>query len=135
MKKSLLLAVLFISVFMFSSFAQKQGTITIKTSYTGIVDGYDHINKTMIYVDGNLAGESSEMIQSKPNSFTVTVPRGEHDIRIINMAKYEGNWEEHTKVNEYSLDALYEGSVNLKKKLTVNLVFDIDKEMTIAKVK
>jgi hypothetical protein len=135
MKKSILLVTLFISLFAFSASAQKQGTITVKTSYTGIVDGYDHINKTMIYVDGSLAGESSELVQSKPNSFTVTVPRGEHDIRIINMANYEGKWEEHTKENEYSLDALYEGSVNLKKKLTVNLVFDIDKEMTIAKVK
>jgi hypothetical protein len=51
------------------------------------------------------------------------------------MAYYEGTWEEHTVANEYSLDALYEGEVSLKKKLTLDLVFDIDKEVTIAKLK
>jgi hypothetical protein len=118
MKKSLLLLTLFVSIFMLGAYAEKKGTITVKTSYTGIVEGYDHVNKTVLYVDGKLAAESSEQVQSKPNSFSVTVP-----------------WEEHTIANEYSLDALYEGSVNVKKKLTVNLVFDIDQEKTLAKVK
>ncbi len=89
----------------------------------------------MVNIDGELAGETSELVQSKPNSCTVKVPRGSHSIRVVNMAYYEGDWEEHTIANEYSLDALYEGSINLKKKLTLNLVFDIDKETTIAKLK
>jgi hypothetical protein len=135
MKKSLLLLTLFVSIFMLGAYAEKKGTITVKTSYTGIVEGYDHVNKTVLYVDGKLAAESSEQVQSKPNSFSVTVPRGKHEIRIVNMAKFEDTWEEHTIANEYSLDALYEGSVNVKKKLTVNLVFDIDQEKTLAKVK
>ena len=118
-----------------SSAAQKKGTIVVNASYKGIVEGYDHINKTMVYIDGELAGETSELVQSKPNSCSVTVPRGNHTIRVVNMAYYEGNWEEHTIANEYSLNALYEGSIELKKKLTLDLVFDIDKETTIAKLK
>lgn len=135
MKKSLLLLAFFVSVLALSSVAQKKGTIVVNASYKGIVDGYDHINKTMVYVDGELAGETSELVQSKPNSCSVSVPRGNHSIRVVNMAYYEGNWEEHTIANEYSLDALYEGSIELKKKLTIDLVFDIDKETTIAKLK
>lgn len=121
-------------MFTLCSFAQKQGTITVNARYTGIVDGYDHINKTMVYVDGMLAGETTEQLQSKANSCSVTVNKGNHSIRIINMANYEGNWEEHTIANEYSIDALYEGEIKLKKELTINLVFDITAERTIASV-
>jgi len=135
MKNSLLMLTLILSMFTISSLAQKTGIITVNTSYTGVLDGYDHINKTMVYIDGKLAGETSEQLQSKPNSCSITVERGTHDIRIVNMANYEGNWEEHTITNEYSLDALYEGEIKLKKELTINLVFDITEEKTIAEVK
>lgn len=135
MKKSILLFSLFISLLTLGAQAQKKGTITVNAKYTGIVDGYDHINKTVVYVDGVQAGETPELVQSKPNSCSVTVTRGEHNVRIVNLAYYEGTWEEHTIANEYSLDALYEGSVNVKKKLTIDLVFDIENEKTLAKVK
>lgn len=135
MKKSFLFIALAISIFTFGAHAQKKGTITVNASYKGIIEGYDHVNKTVVYVDGVQVGETSEQVQSKPNSCKVSVPRGKHDLRIVNLAYYEGTWEEHTIENEYSLDALYEGTVNLKKKLTVNLVFDIEKETTTAKLK
>jgi len=135
MKKSFLLIALIISIFTFNAYSQKRGTITVNASYKGIIEGYDHMNKTVVFVDGVKVGETSKQLQSKPNSCKVSVPRGKHDLRIINMAYYEGSWEEHTIANEYSLDALYEGPVNLKKKLTVNLVFDIEKEITEAKLK
>lgn len=134
MKKTILLITLVISMFTYSAFAKKQGIITINTRYAGIVDGYDHKSKTMVYVDGNLVSETSEQVQSKPNSCSVSIPRGKHVIRIVNMAYYQDKWEEHTIENEYSLDALYEGGIKLKKKLTINLVFDITKEKTIAKL-
>ncbi|MBK7030182.1 MAG: hypothetical protein IPH45_13680 [Bacteroidales bacterium] len=118
-----------------AAMAQKTGKITIKTKYTGIVEGYDHTNKTQLYVDGKLAGESSQGLESVQSDFTVSIPRGKHSIRIINLALYEGNWEEHTKENNYSIDALYESDINLKKKMTIDLTFDIEKEETRAKVK
>jgi hypothetical protein len=135
MKKNILLLTLMISLFTLCSYAQKDGVIIVNASYTGVQDGYDHINKTMVYVDGRLAGETSEMVQSKPNSCSITVERGTHDIRIVNMANYEGNWEEHTITNEYSLDATYEGEIKVKKELTINLVFDITEEKTFVTFK
>jgi hypothetical protein len=134
MRKSYLLLTLIISLLTIGAVAQKTGIIRVNTSYTGVLDGYDHINKTMVYVDGMLAGETSEQLQSIPNSCSVSASKGTHSIRIINMANYEGNWEEHTIANEYSIDALYEGEIKLKKEVTISLVFDISEEKTIANV-
>jgi len=135
MKKSVLFFALIVTMFSSGAYAQKQGTLTINTKYVGIVEGYDHMNKTDIYLDGNLVGSTTSQLQSKPNSFKVSADQGKHAIRIVNMAYYQGNWEEHTIANEYSLDALYEGEIDLKKKLTVNLVFDIEKEETFTTFK
>ncbi|HPT13538.1 MAG TPA: hypothetical protein PK796_02030 [Bacteroidales bacterium] len=134
MKKVLLLS-LFAALIVTSVSAQKMGLITVNTSFKGIIEGYDHINKTQLYIDGNLAGESAQGLESVPVSFSVKVPQGTHQVRVINLALYEGTWEEHTKDLSYSLDALYEGQIKLKKKLTIDLVFDIEKETTSATVK
>jgi len=134
MKKNILLLVLIFSMCTLVVNAQKKGSVTVNTMFTGILDGYDHINKTMVYVDGKLECETSELPQSRSNSCTFTLPRGRHKLRIINMAKYDGKWEEHTYENKYSLDALYEGKMKLRKKFTINLVFDITKEKTFAKL-
>ncbi|HOW30292.1 MAG TPA: hypothetical protein PLP88_01895 [Bacteroidales bacterium] len=134
MKKLLLLTLVF-GFFGLAAQAQKTGIITVNTSFKGIIEGYDHINKTQLYIDGQLAGESPQGLESIPLSFNVIASQGKHQVRVINLALYEGNWEEHTKDLNYSLDALYEGEIQLKKKLKINLVFDIEKEATIAKVK
>jgi hypothetical protein len=135
MRQKLLLSTLFISLFAISTFAQKTGILTVNASYKGVLEGYDHICKTMVYIDGMLAGETSEQIQSVPNSCIIAVAQGKHNIRIVNMSNYEGNWEEHTITNEYSIDALYESEIKLKKELTINLVFDITEEKTFADLK
>ncbi len=135
MKKSLLLAALFAILLTGSAFSQKTGKLTINTKYVGIVEGYDHLNKTQLYVDGKLMGESESKLESQPLSFSVKLPRGKHDVKILNLAFYEGNWEEHTIANNYSVDALYEGSIELKKKKSISLIFDIDKAATEVKIK
>jgi len=133
--KKLLLLTLFAGLLTGALQAQKKGVITVNTSFAGIIEGYDHINKTQLYIDGNLAGESSQGLESVPNSFSVTLLQGTHNLRIVNLALYEGSWEEHTKNGGYSLDALYEKEIKLKKKMKIDLVFDIDKEETRVNVK
>jgi len=132
MKKTLLLFTLIISLFLTDANAQRKGTITVNARFSGILDGYDLMNKTVVYIDGRIAGETTEQLQSKPNSCSITVPRGKHRLRIVNMAKNDGKWEEHTFANNYSIDALYESKVRLRKKQTINLVFDITREKTSA---
>lgn len=134
MKKILFISVITLTM-SFVVNAQKSGLLTINTSYKGIIEGYDHINKTQLYIDGNLAGESSQGLQSVPNSFSVRLSQGDHRVRIVNLAFYENNWEEHTKNLGYSLDAFYEGQIKLKKKMTISLVFDIGKETTEVTIK
>ena len=109
--------------------------LTIYTRFTGIIEGYDLNTKTVIYMDGNLVGETTEQLQSEPNSCSVNLRRGKHTLRIVNMARCNGKWEEHTYKNNYSIDALYETKIKLKKRMTINLLFDISKEKTFATLK
>ena len=128
MKKLLLLS--FVFLLAGATFAQKKGTITVICKYTGIVEGYDHVNKNIVFIDGHEVAASAEALQSVESKIVVKTTRGKHSIKVMNMALYEGNWEEHTKDNEYSVDAFYEGEINLKKKLKIELTFDIATETT-----
>lgn len=135
MKKSLTLTALLLCLFIITVSAQKTGKITVNTKFIGIVEGYDHTCKTQVFVDGTLAGESAEAPESQAASVSVTVPRGSHEIYAVNLASYEGKWEEHTIENNYSIDAFYKGTVKVKKKVSINLAFDIDKVTTDVKIK
>jgi hypothetical protein len=116
-------------VFFFVSIACWAQTATLTTTFKfiNIEEGYDHMCKTQVWVDGALAGESPEVLESKGSSFKVEVPYGEHQVRIINLALYEGVWEEHTIENDYSIDCSWEGSQTFGKKgASAYLLFDID---------
>ncbi len=107
--------------------AEKLVKLTVKWSFENIVEGYDHDTKTELYVDGNLVATSTVTKESKPNSVSTDVTPGMHQVRIVNYAMYEGNWEVHSISNNYSIDCLYEEYINCKKKKnTVVLVFDIN---------
>lgn len=132
--KKLILLIAVIALPLFSAIA-KDVTIEVNYSFKNIAEGYDHKNITKIFVDGELIATSTEELESKPNSVSCKVTKGNHDIRIINYALYNGEFEEHTKDNNYSIDAIYEFSKDFKKKKTkVTLVFDVDKS-TIVKIK
>lgn len=107
--------------------AKKPSKLIIDVKFENIEVGYDHLCKTKVFVDGELVATSSEKLQSKPNKITVNVPPGEHTVRVVNYALYEGNWEEHTIENNYSIDCLHEFNHHfLKRKYKLKLVFDID---------
>ena len=116
--------------------APKEKTVTLTVSYEfkGIVDGYDHENKTELYVDGQLVATSTVKKESEKNSVSAVVSKGKHDIKVINYALYEGVWEEHTIANNYSQDCKYETSINVtKKKSKIKLLFDIDNGTKLVK--
>lgn len=113
---------------------EKMVNLTVKYSFTGIVEGYDHDCKTELYVDGKLAATSTVEKESKPNYVTASVTKGSHEIKVVNYALYEGVWEEHTIANNYSQDCIYTQTVNCKKKSnTVKLLFDIDNGTKLVK--
>lgn len=109
------------------SFAQ-DGQLSVTFKFVNIVEGYDHICKTQVWVDGNMVGESKEVKESVGTTFNVNVPTGSHDVRIVNLALYEGSWEEHTVENQYSIDCLFQGNVNFKPKNKFFMLCDIDSQ-------
>lgn len=100
--------------------------LVVQWSFANIQDGYDHDNRMDVYVDGAKLAESEVAAQSAGGRLVVTVPPGEHEVRVVSMALYEGNWEEHTVANDYSIDCEWSDTVSGGEKEKVRLVFDID---------
>jgi hypothetical protein len=115
--------------------SDKTCKLTVNWKFEGVIDGYDHDNKMVLYVDGEEVGESTVKKETEPNSHVFLVPKGQHDIKIVNYAMYEGEWEEHSVENKYSLDCMFEENLTLKKKCTIDLEFDITNEETKSMVK
>lgn len=114
------------------TFAQ---TVPLKVTFKflNIVEGYDHDCKTEVFIDGVSVGESPTVKESKGCSFPVNVSTGNHDIKVVNYALYEGNWEEHSVENNYSIDCTWEeSSHNFKKESKLFLVYDIDSQAFVA---
>lgn len=110
----------------------KKAKIVVKFSFDNIEEGYDHDNKTEVYIDGKLVGTSTVKRESKKNSVKVTTTKGNHEVRIVNYAYYEGNWEEHTIANNYSQDFIYSANMNITKGCTkIKLLFDVDNGMQV----
>lgn len=104
-----------------------QAKLTISFKFENIVEGYDHTCRTQVFIDGELVGTSPEVLESKGATFSVEVPKGKHDLVVMNQALYEGTWEDHTIGNNYSIDCSYEEvEFKFKKKHVLKLVFDID---------
>lgn len=109
------------------AFAQNT-TLTVNFKFLHLVEGYDHKCKAVVYIDGEEVGQSTEENESVTREFKVQVPNGSHDIKVMNFAYYEGEWEEHTVENEYSIDCSFEESDHAfdGKAQKLYLVHDID---------
>ena len=106
---------------------QAQTKLTINFKFLNIVEGYDHTSRTQVFVDGELLATSEEFLESKGGKMKVVIPKGKHDVLVMNQALYEGEWENHTIENNYSIDCLYEeAGMKRGKKATLTLIFDID---------
>lgn len=106
-----------------------QSTLTVKWSFVGIVEGYDHDNKCIVWLNGDNVGESDVTKESEPNSITINVARGKFNLEVINYALYEGEWEKHLIENDYSIDCNYVSKKKVKlgkEPVTLTLTFDIN---------
>lgn len=123
MKKLTGIALFFLAVM--AGYAQTT-SLTVNFIFTNVEEGYDHDTQARVSIDGEVVAESAVTPQSKGNTFKVEVPKGEHQLQIMNWALYEGKWEEHTVENGYSIDASYETKHKFKKSEKLFLVFDLD---------
>ncbi len=120
----------FLAVLFAGTFAAAQ-TVPLQVifKFNNIVEGYDHNCKAEVFVDGTSVGVSAVVKESKGTVFTVDVPAGTHAIKVVNFAEYEGNWEEHSIENNYSIDCTFEEQAHrFKKKNKLYLVYDIDSQ-------
>jgi len=131
MKSALLVLSLFSCM---TLMAGKTVKLTIKWAFENVQEGYDHENKMLVYIDGKSVGESSVFQETEKGTYELEVPKGKHEVKIHNYSLYEGKWDIHTKANNYSVDAFYEGTINMTANTTVNMVFDINSETTDVKI-
>ncbi|MDH4472958.1 MAG: hypothetical protein QE487_10135 [Fluviicola sp.] len=108
--------------------AAKTVTVTVKWTFEEVVEGYDHDNKILVFIDGKSVGESQVFKESAKASYSFEVPKGKHSIKIVDYSFYEGKWDIHTKENQYSVDAFYEADINFTANTTINMLFNVDKE-------
>lgn len=109
----------------FSAGAAEYVNLTINYTISGTQGGFDHLTKMRVYIDGNEAGDNTPKKQSLANSITVEVSKGNHTIKAVLLAKNENIWEERTIDNNYSLDCIYEKSMNFTADKSIDLVFDL----------
>lgn len=137
MKLSTLILLTFLSVNNgHSQSKEKEITFTVDWVFVNVIDGYDHNSKMLIYLDGMLVHESSVSPQSKKNSIEITVPKGKHVIEVVNYAFYNGEWQKHTKRNDFSVDAFYKDKLDFRKKpRQLWMLFDINTEEAMIRLK
>jgi hypothetical protein len=110
---------------------KSQPTLTIEFTFTGIVDSCDYLNRINVFIDGEKFATSTEKKQSEANSVTLTVKKGKHKIKVIDEVLFQNKWEEQTLANNYNIDAIYESEIQVKKSMTINLLFDLDKGVSV----
>jgi hypothetical protein len=125
--KKLLLLTFTLVFFAMSAMAGKATTLTVEYLFYNINEGYDHVSKGKLYIDGNLVHETDEHLESELQKFTIKTTPGNHDILLEMWSLYEGEWELHTVDNNYSIDCIVDDTFKLKpgkNKLVVK--FDLD---------
>jgi hypothetical protein len=106
-------------------------TVTIKFTFAGIVDSCDYINRINIFIDSVKIVTSSEKKQSEPNMVTFSIKKGKYKIKIVDEVFFQGKWEEQTIINDYNIDAIYESEIQIKENTIINLLFDLDKGVSV----
>jgi len=105
--------------------------LTIKFTFNGIVDSCNYINKIDVFIDGEKLVTSTEKKQSETNSVSLKIKKGKYKIKIVDEVFFLGKWEEQTIANNYNIDAIYESNLRINGNTNINLLFDLDKGVSI----
>ncbi len=105
--------------------------VTIKFTFTGIVDSCDYINRINVYINEVKLATSSEKKQSEANSVTFSIKKGKYKLKVTDEVLFQGKWEEQTILNNYNIDAVLETEIEVKGNTSINMIFDLDKGVSI----
>ena len=112
---------------------QKPAKLKVTYKFENIVEGYDHQTKTEVYVDNKLVSTSSEHKQSTPTTINVKTTRGMHNVKVVNYAYYNGQWEERSIANGYSTEGTVTKDWLLKKKNALEITYDLNQPDPVVK--
>lgn len=120
------------SIFLYSCSAsstvkEKTYDLSIEYSFDGIKEGYDHLTKLIVSINGEVADTSTKKYQSKVNSLLLSLPAGEHTIKAECLAFYDGFWEPHLRNNGYNVDCVYETRIIMTENKNMKILFDLEK--------
>jgi len=113
-------------VLLFLSAHSKEHLVILEWKFNGIEVGYDHLNRSKIYIDGKELPVSNSVHQSEWGSYQLKLTKSTHAIKLVNEAFYEGKWREHTFENEFSMNAICEFDLSAKGVSKVQIVFDLN---------
>lgn len=105
--------------------------LTIDWKFIQVEPGYDHASRMRVFVDDVEYGMSEQTVESKGGIFYVNIPKGQHRVRIVNQSCVNGVWQDHTIVNNYSVEAVFEKLLEVRKAIRVTLVIDLNDELTV----
>lgn len=105
------------------TYAQKA---TFHVEFKGIEEGYDHVVKEELYLDGVLIKVTEEHRESENVDIKLKLKKGPHTFKVVSWTLYNGTWEQMTQDNDYSLDGFKEITYEFKKKNAISIVFDLD---------
>jgi len=104
------------------------GPVKASVRYLHIEEGYDHLNRLDVLVDGQVVASSAERPQSKKNKVRFELPEGAQTVQLVNYALYEGQWEIHSILNNYSIDCLWElPAADARARGKLDLLCDLDR--------
>lgn len=116
-----------------TTFKGKHYPMEIDWRFTNVESGYNHVSRMQVFVDDVEYGTSEQSVESMGGKFLLKIPKGMHRIRIVNQSLIDGDWQDHTIVNNYSVEAVYEKLIEVKKNVRVTLVIDLNDEETVNK--
>lgn len=114
-------------------FKGKHYPMEIDWRFIHVENGYDHTSRMQVFVDDVEYGTSVQSLESEGGLFTLEIPKGTHRVRIVNQSFLNGVWQDHTIVNNFSVEAVYEKILEVKKAIRVTLVIDLNNEETVNK--
>ncbi len=114
-----------------TTFKGKHYPMEIDWHFMNVESGYNHVSRIQVFVDDIEYGTSEQSVESMGGKFLLKIPKGMHRVRIVNQSFVDGVWQDHTIVNNYSIEAVYEKTVEVKKMIRVHLVIDLNDEETV----